>query len=717
MSDSPVKTATPGPSADPSPPPSRPGRFWRHVPANLRFFVAFLVVLLGLFSLLRLGLILRVRSPADASWGELARAFVVGLRFDLSTAAYLLLPAVVLCYVPWTAPWRGPQTRRAFLWLATAVVGFAAFVLVAEFEFFKEFQSRYNQLAIRYLDHPEIVGGMAWYNYPVVRYLIGIAALAAVVHLALRAAMVFAYGPPAAAAGPARRLSLPVEAAGAAVIGVGLLLGARGGVQAEPLQWGDAFGGDNEFVSQMSLNGLWTLAHAAMDMNNRGREAGGWATQLPADEARRVARQSIFAAGEVAVAPADRTVLRRGPVASSLKLKTSSGRPANVVVVMMESFSARFCGATGAERSFTPRFDAVAKDGVLFDRAFSAGSHTHQGIYATQLGFPNLPGYETLMESGVSNQEFCSLASVLRARDYQTFFLYNGNFSWDNMRGFFRKQGVDTFVGGDEMAADAKYLDHVWGVSDGDLFDRCNREFQAAHEKGRPFFAAVMTLSNHAPFEVPPVPGAAPITEMGDFSRRLEAMRYADHAVGEFVAAARKLSYFNDTLFVFVGDHGFATRPKLTEVNLLYHHVPLLFLAPGLTDKRGTVDHRVAGHNNVIPSVLGLLGLADATHASWGRSLFDDSFVDENFTVFKMSGGGKAVALARGDELLVLNDAKAEPQLLKYTLWPPAVAPAADPDAPVRKKAMAKELRAYVQSALADLIGQKAGLMGPAAGK
>jgi phosphoglycerol transferase MdoB-like AlkP superfamily enzyme len=218
----------------------------------------------------------------------------------------------------------------------------------------------------------------------------------------------------------------------------------------------------------------------------------------------------------------------------------------NVVVVMMESFSARFCGATGAPKSFTPEFDKIAKDGVLFDRCLSAGSHTHQGIFATQLGFPNLPGYETLMSSGVSNQHFLSMAEIFQEKGYQTFFLYNGDFSWDNMRGFFTKQGVSTFIGGDDMP-EAQYHDHVWGVSDGDLFKRCNKEFEAASKKG-PFFAAVMTLSNHAPFEVPPVPGAQPITDQGELNKRLEAQRYADWAVGQFIQEAKTLSYFNDTL-------------------------------------------------------------------------------------------------------------------------------------------------------------------------
>jgi phosphoglycerol transferase MdoB-like AlkP superfamily enzyme len=543
------------------------------------------VLLLILFAAMRLGLVLRNKSLGDGTWREILPAFWTGMRFDLATASYLAIPVFILCCVPWTNPGRGPRARGLLLWLATLLLALLSFVLICEFEFFHEFRSRLNQLAIRYLDQPATVGRMVWYHYPVLLYVAGWLGLAALIHLGLRWAIGRSY--PLASSG--QRSSLRAEVVGAVIVVCIISIGARGGLQRTP--WGDAFKSDNEFTNQMSLNGLWTLGHAVRDSFGRAKSAEGWSRHMPEEEARDVARRMVLAPGERLIDPRSRTVLRDSSASGSPLLRRRDGKPVNVVVVMMESFSARFCGAAGSPHSFTPAFDALAREGVLFDRCFSAGTHTHQGIFATLLGFPNLPGYETLMSSGVSNQEFLSLPAIFQAKGYQTFFLYNGDLAWDNMRGFFRKQGVERFVSGDDMT-EAKYRDHVWGVSDGDLFDRCNAEFESASKKG-PFMAAVMTLSNHAPFEVPPVPGAQPITDQGEHNKRLEAVRYADWAVGKFIDDARKLSYFENTLFVFVGDHGFNVAPVLTEVQLLYHHVPLLFLAPGLTDMRGT-DHRVA---------------------------------------------------------------------------------------------------------------------------
>lgn len=681
-----------------TPLPRSKGLF-RHLAGNLRLLLLLSAILIVLFAVLRAGLIWRNWTPGLATQRDLVRAFLIGLRFDFAIACYIGMAVMIACYIPWTAPWRSARVRRWFLWVWTVILSSLCFTLLCEYEFFREFQSRFNELAIRYLNHPTTVGGMVWYNYPVFKYLAAGLVVGLIIHVGLRLALRWAYPKANEGQPPQWR----TEIVGATLVVLILGFGSRGGFQNEPLRWGDAFRGDNEFANQMSLNGIFCLGDTIQDMSTRSVRGSRWAGKLDIDEARSIVRGMIKAPGEQILDPKHRTVFRQGDVGSSLVLPQRA-RPMNVVIVLMESFSGRFSSALGAKRSFTPHFDALAKEGVLFDRFLTAGSHTHQGIFTTHLGFPNIPGYETLMEANISNQHFLSSTEIFQELGYQTMFLYNGDFAWDNMRGFFRKQGVDTFIGRNEMEKEAKYVDDVWGVSDGDLFDRANRQFEEANKKG-PFMAAVLTLSNHAPFQVPPVPGTEPITDQGENNGRMEAMRYADYAIGKFVEDAKKLDYFKDTLFVFLGDHGFHVPPVLTEVHLLYHHVPALFYAPGLIEPR--VDHRVGTNMNIIPSVLGLLGLKETPHVSWARSLFNDSFSDENFAVFKMSGGGRAVAIAQGDNLLVLGSATGKPLLLKYDLGEkPSITPLEDPTLETR---LERQLRAYIQCALDDLTNYRAG--------
>ncbi|HZZ43461.1 MAG TPA: LTA synthase family protein, partial [Tepidisphaeraceae bacterium] len=653
--------------------PPAPKQAQSLLPRPTLFSILLLCLLLLQFSLLRLGLLFTNHtSAAAATHSQLAGAFLRGLRFDLATACYLLLPFIILAHLPRIGPTAGPRARRCFFFLLSCLIVATTFILLAEYEFFREFQTRYNQLAFQYLDQPRIVLGMIWYNYPIFRYILICFSISLIVLLPayLLSRRLFRN------ATPDKPLRL--------LISLGLLLpcliiAMRGGFQTEPLRWGDAYRSTNDFSNQLGLNGIFCLVHSFVDRFQR-RDSDLWLkSKIPLPEARSVARRLVVSPGESLLDPDHRTVFRRSnpaiPVSTRLK---STPRPPNVVLVIMESFSARFCGAAGSPEDLTPNFSRIAADGILFDHAFSGGIHTHQGIFCTMLGFPNLPGHEYLLEQELGKQLFSSLPAVFHSQGYRTLFLYNGNFAWDNMRGFFQKQGVDTFIGTSDFINPSR-RDKVWGVADQDVFDRANQEFDRADQTGKPFFSVILTLSNHIPFDLPdPLPFPR-TTDHGDLNRRLDALRYADWSIGRFIDQAKKLPYFNNTLFVFVGDHGFHVDPVLTETHLLFHHVPLLFYSPNLLPSP-SVNHTPSGQTNIAPTIIGLLGLA-VPHSYWARNLFDTSFPDPNFVYFKGSGNtgaNRALAFLRGDTLLQISST-GSPSLYHYTLWPPTITPRTNP--------------------------------------
>jgi phosphoglycerol transferase MdoB-like AlkP superfamily enzyme len=215
----------------------------------------------------------------------------------------------------------------------------------------------------------------------------------------------------------------------------------------------------------------------------------------------------------------------------------------------------------------------------------------------------------------------------------------------------------------------------------------------------------VLTLSNHAPFDLPKPLAFANTTTMGELNGRMDGMLYADWALGQFIEQAKKQDYFDRTLFVFVGDHGFHVPPVMTNVHLLYHHVPLLFYAPKLLDRGGIVLHQTSSQVNIAPSILGLLDMR-IPQAFWGRDLFSTQYANENFAIFKASGGGNDVAMARGDKVLVIGENN-NSRLWTFNLgFPPALTPYEDPQISER---MEKELRAFVAAGIYDLANHKAG--------
>ncbi|MGV2837497.1 sulfatase-like hydrolase/transferase, partial [Pseudomonas shirazensis] len=86
------------------------------------------------------------------------------------------------------------------------------------------------------------------------------------------------------------------------------------------------------------------------------------------------------------------------------------------------------------------------------------------GMFATMACFPNLPGFEYLMQTPEGGHKLSGLPALLSARDYDDVYVYNGDFAWDNQSGFFGNQGMTTFIGRNDFV-NPVFSDPTWGVS------------------------------------------------------------------------------------------------------------------------------------------------------------------------------------------------------------------------------------------------------------
>ncbi len=664
---------------------------------EIQFIIGLYGLLLVCFGFLRALILFRNLNQAEGVPPLLIlKSFIVGARFDLAIASYFLIPLFILLLLL-TPKWK-KRMVAAFAIVMSAIL----FLGIAEPEFYHEFESRFNGLVFEYLNHPTIVAGMIWDGYPIIRYLILWSTLISSFLLGLK----WLSERYLSVESKSSNSNKMIKIFSGMLFLVLMVFASRGGFQSEPLRWGDAFYSQNTFANHLALNGYFTLGRSMWDKIYAKQPY--WTKAYKKSEAMAIAKKMILVPGEVDLSSENFPILRKEGQKwiPERYLAQKSSEPVNIVFILMESFSARFVDALGANYGLTPAFDSMCKDGILFERAFSNGTHTHQGVYATLTSFPNLPGYEYLMKMMEANQHFSSLPALLKKQGYQTLFLYNGLFSWDNKEGFFRNHGMDRFIGTHDYK-NPTFVDPVWGVSDYDVFMRANQEFIKMSEKG-PFFAIILTLSNHSPFNLPdPLPFQR-IKTGDDLEKRFNGIRYADWALGEFIKAAQKENYFRNTLFVITGDHGFGTPPMITEMRLERFHVPLLFYSPYLLKEKNKRKKVVASQVDIIPSTLGLLGM-DIPHQSWGRNLFAINDSDPGFAVIKPSGGEEVAAIIEGD-LILKYAPKTRPVLERFSLgFPPNTEKLPVKNNPVVKK-LKKELRAYIEAAILALRERKIGV-------
>lgn len=603
------------------------------------------------------------------------QAFLTGFRFDLIVTSFVMIPLVLMLLRP-----KGIPRKMAVAWVSIMAL-VMTFLSITELDFYREFHVRLNSLAIEYLkEDPATVLSMIWYGYPVVRYLIVITLVAVIFYKALSTLTQWR-------SQQQKQSHYAVRAVTFVSVALLVVVFARGTLrQGPPLRWGDAFFSNYLFANHLALNGSYTLTKAFLNQSSR-QQNEKWLKAMPEDQALAETEQMVLTPEDKMLQPASLPLWRQHDAGAD-----NHKQPPNVVFILMESFSGEFVGSLGHDYGITPNFDRLRQQGLLFKRFFSNGTHTHQGMFASMTCFPNLPGHEYLMQQPEGDRNFGGMLSMLSDRDYSSLYVYNGDFSWDNQRGFFTRQGMQRFIGRHDFV-NPVFSDPTWGVSDQDMFDRAAEELQKMPED-KPFFAFLQTLSNHTPYALPSPLPVEPVTGFGRLDEHLTAMRYADWALGQFFDKIKDSDFYDNTVFVLVGDHGFGTDTQLTDIDLLRFHVPLLIMGGGIQNLYGDSSDMVGSQVDIVPTVAGLLG-GESRYGCWGRDLL--AVNDKGFAVIKPSGSDQTTAIVRDNEIMVRTEADRQ-KLYQYQLG-------AKPEASLmtdktgQVKTLSSQLLAYIQAA------------------
>lgn len=291
----------------------------------------------------------------------------------------------------------------------------------------------------------------------------------------------------------------------------------------------------------------------------------------------------------------------------------------NIVVVLMETIRALESGAYGADMSLTPELDKLAEDGLLFSNFYANGRQTVRGEMALLCSFyPSFAGPPLYINK--ADRRLSSLPGILKEHGYKTLWISSYTKTFHNKVGFLSTHGIDEMHDGSDLPPDVATIG--WGPTDEVLFSYAERILDV---QPQPFFAEIMTLSNHWPFTGPfptaeQTPGAF---EDPTYSGYTRGVYYTDWAIGKFMERMRQKPYFENTIFVFVGDHGTWLYPEDSDLTMIqkqeaYFRMPLIIYAPKLLEP--AVSEVVASQVDFAPTMLHMLGIR-GRNSFVGRSL------------------------------------------------------------------------------------------------
>ncbi|HLP45759.1 MAG TPA: LTA synthase family protein [Candidatus Kapabacteria bacterium] len=594
-----------------------------NVPPRIRLVTIVFVTNLLIFLFLRLGFLFAFIPDTTHLFSlSILKALYLGFKFDARLATLICLPILLFSGIPILHLFKKNFARR--FWTVYLLLTFAVILLIYLFDFgiYAYVKTRLNASLLMFTNNPGISLKMIWQTYAVIRILI----------LFFLINVFYFWWIKKRLAKSGNVQSILNQTRGKKIVKYtvfGFLMAAvcYGKLARYPLRWSEAFFSPNTFISYLGVNPVLFFYDTFS------------ATSLNYD-LDKVKQYYPLLAGYYGIEGSERTKLSLERSCSPLpRLK---GTP-NIVFIIMETFAGFKTGVVNDGLDSSPNFDKLSGQGIYFINHFVPMENTSRSLFALIAGMPDASRgrYSSWNPLLVDQQTVMNYFS-----NYKKMYFLGGSANWGNIRGLLSHNIKDLEIF-EEGSYRSPVLD-VWGISDADLFMEANNILRERNDT--PFFAFIQTSGNHRPFLVPPdsrgfntVSVSKKILEKNGFYSLEEynGFRFLDHCLGYYFDLAQREAYFNNTIFVIMGDHGTlngARDTRFGDLSLGSFRVPLLIYAPGIIKEPGKIS-TVISELDVLPTLAGLIG-KPYVNTTLGRDVFDPAYKDRmyafTYTPFRM---------------------------------------------------------------------------------
>lgn len=502
---------------------------------RLRYLLRYSFVLLTSFVLQKVLFLLLTR-PADQplSLSDMGQVCLHGLSLDGSVLGYLLVLPLLLVGASAVLP---PVALRRALRLYHGIIALLlALTTIGDLRLYPFWGFKLDATIFQYMDTPG--EALASVDLPFILASLALVALWAVaLYLALAWSIRGAWERP-------RRPWLGLLASLLALGPTFLLI--RGSITQATANVGQVYFSDRPWLNHAAVNPTFSLIASLTKLEDYDAE------------------YNFFP-------EAERAKLFSGlypPPASSTDSLLTTRRP-NVLLIIMESFGARYVGCLGGEKGVSPHFDRLAQEGVLFTQCYATSYRTDRGMLSILSGHPSYPKH-SLMKLPAKSRTLSSIALQLKRRGYTTSFFYGGDANFTNTRGYLVSTGYDQVT--DEHSLSRSLPRSNWGVPDGPMLDILFDDIQRS-PADKPWHKLLLTLSSHEPFDVPYQRLARPVPN---------AFAYLDESLGRFIDRLKQTPAWKNLLVVCIADHGFTEDGRGQRNVPDAQHIPLLLLGGAL---------------------------------------------------------------------------------------------------------------------------------------
>ena len=592
---------------------------------NSRFQLLILAV--AIFLLLsfvsRTSLLITDASSVDLNLFSLLKVYGVGFIYDFVASMYYVMPlAVYLLIVP-NKIFNSKMHKYIFLALFFAFDFALIFNVVSEWFFWEEFGKRFNFIAVDYLVYTHEVINNIIESYPLPTLISAILFTNILMFLFMYKRVKFFHE-----FHFEDRFFTRLKLAG-----VALLL---------PLLFFNVFNkqglthiSKNMYNNELAKNGFYSLFSA---FRNNTLDYTEYYKTLD----HKVVMKEI------------KTLV--GFNDKSIKEIKSQGeeRKHNIMLILVESLSAKYMGAFGDKKGWTPKLDALTKKSLFFENFYATGTRTVRGMEAITLSVVPTPGRSIVKRP--DNHNMFSTGFIFKEKGYENKFIYGGHGYFDNMNDFFSHNGF-SIVDRTDFADNEVTFSNVWGACDEDLFNKVLKEADKSYADKKPFLNFIMTTSNHRPYTYPDGKIDVP-----SHTGREGGVKYTDYAINKFINEAKKKPWFKNTIFIILADHNGGSAGKTTLPAYRYK-IPLIVYAPNIV--KPEVVNKLSSQIDLFPTIFSLMNWSYES-MFYGADILSKKFKERAFI-----GNYQKLGLMKNGYLFVLTPDKKihKYKIIKQTLY------------------------------------------------
>ena len=529
------------------------------------------------------------------SFSTLIKSLWFGIRFDLRLAILFNFPLFILCIIATIKYWKFSYTIFLSKYIYPTIITFIIFFYVFDFSYYSYTQQRIDITVYSLMENPSISVGMIWETYPVLilfSLILLLCILMSKVHLVIINQTLMKQS----------RNSLLknklIQIIFTFIVGV---VGIWGSFSQYALLWSDAFFNRDPFVSAIALNPLLyfydTTTFSEKNYNIEDvKDYYPLMTDYLGVNNPNISNLNF-----------DRYIN------STLSYEKSP----NVVIIFMESVGLNRMGLVGNPLNPTPTLDSLANSGLFFPNFYVPWVSTSRSVFTMLTGIPDV-ARKTSSRNPIVRDQYSIISQFV---NYDKHYMIGGSASWANIRSLIQYNIKDMNI--IEMEDIDRPRVDVWGVSDLDLFREANLLLKNRTSQNSTF-TIIQTAGNHRPYTIPEdndgfivqnhakdLLNNAGFKSQGQFN----AVRLLDHSIGKFLNEAKKLPFFDNTIFVLFGDHGTADPhalhmpPDDYGLRLRSYNVPLIIYAPNIIREPKIIE-TISGLADLMPTVASLCDLS-----------------------------------------------------------------------------------------------------------